>query len=271
MTTELISIICTVKNGENTISNTIESVINQTFTNWELVIVDDGSNDGTVSILNRYKDRDNRVKLVLTDAIGRGKALNLAIENASGKYICNLDADDLMHPQKLSIQYKIITENPNYFLISTNSEIIHGNGTPLWKEYSKDSSFLKRINHSILIGNQINHSSVIMNKVLLQELGGYDEGRSTQFDYELWLRAFINNKEMGIINNVLTAKRIHNSQSFENKRRIKYLYNSMILQIRSISLYKKQLLLIVIPPIRFILGLLPFKFRRLINIIISLF
>lgn len=269
MSTELISVICTVKNGEKTISKTIDSIINQTYNNWELVIVDDGSTDKTVDLIKYYEISDDRIKLIESKSIGRGKALNLAIENTDGTYICNIDSDDLMHPEKLKIQIKCINNHSDYFLLSTLSEIIFKNGKPTWEEYDEDKLSIIKVNSSILVNNNINHSSVIMKKDVLLELGGYDETRTTQFDYELWLRAFIKNKKMGVINNVLTAKRIHVDQSFENKRRIKYLYNSMVLQLRSIFLYKREWLYLAVPPIRFIFGLLPFRLRRLISRIIK--
>src|SRR5690625_519263 len=99
-----ISIICTVKNGEKTIKETLKSVIDQTLKNWEFIIVDDGSEDNTLNILKTIEKTDARFKIVKTSGIGRGKALNLALHYSKGKYVANIDADDLMHPQKLSIQ-----------------------------------------------------------------------------------------------------------------------------------------------------------------------
>src|SRR5699024_5738845 len=104
MNLELISIICTVRNGEKTISKTIDSILEQSYENWEFIIVDDGSTDKTIDILNEYKIKDKRIRVVSTGIIGRGKALNKAVSKANGNYLCNIDADDLMHPEKLSIQ-----------------------------------------------------------------------------------------------------------------------------------------------------------------------
>src|SRR5699024_6749162 len=164
----------------------------------------------------------------------------------------------------LSIQYKYIKKNPEYFLISSASEIIYEDDSPTWNNCDENLTSIYEIDESILIENPINHSSIIMKKKELINLGKYDEERASQFDYELWLRAFNNNKKMGSINCQLVAKRIHKNQSYENKKRLIYLYRSMNLQIKYIILHRKSKYL-VIPPIRLIFGLLPFKLRKKIH------
>lgn len=262
----LFSIICTVKNGETTLTDTIDSVINQSLNSWEFIIVDDGSTDNTTEILLRYQKNDDRIKVISTKGVGRAKALNIAIKNAKGSYICNIDADDLFHPDKLKMQQQCIAENPDYFLIATESIIIQDQQKPIWQEYKSINNIdIKEINHTILVKNQINHSSVVMKSDILKQLGGYNEKRKSQFDYELWLRAFMENKKLGKINYKLTAKRIHKKQSYENKKRIVYLYRSIKLQMDYIIKSKQKWYYLFIPPIRLILGLLPFRVRDFIN------
>lgn len=116
---ELVSIIVPTYNTEKFIRSTIESVQNQTYTNWEMVLVDDASADKTVSIIEEFARYDNRIKLFkLPENRGNGFARNAALEKATGKYIAYLDADDLWFPQKLEKQIEFLKENNLHFTFS---------------------------------------------------------------------------------------------------------------------------------------------------------
>src|SRR5699024_9515182 len=121
----LISVVCTVKNGNNTLIPTLESVLNQSYNNFEFIIVDDGSTDDTLDILERYQKNNKNIKIIKTEGIGRSRALNLAIRSAQGKYIANIDADDLWHPLKLEKQVDAVKDNLDYFLLATDTLIIY--------------------------------------------------------------------------------------------------------------------------------------------------
>lgn len=260
MKEKLISIICTVKNGEGTISQMMDSVLAQTYQNWELIIIDDGSNDSTNDIVSRYIKNDARINLVNTTGIGRGNALNKAITKSNGDYIVNLDADDLIHPRKLSIQMEAFLSVNNLFLLSTKGFVFYDNDLVTWSNEINAEQDLIIIDKKILIRNTINHSSVMMDGKKLKKLGGYDQDRKTQIDYELWLRAFKSKMKMRTINTELTAKRLHKGQSFENKRRLNYLTNATILQLKYIHLLRKYQY-ILFPFFNFLKGLTPLKLR----------
>jgi len=258
-----ISIICTVKNGEATIKNTIESVLSQTLRDWEFIIVDDGSIDRTVEILKDYKEIDERIKIIVTTGIGRGRALNLAVNNTKGIYVVNIDADDLIHPNKLKLQYNVIKENPKYFLLSTDNQFIYHNENIIWENEKQKDIIIEDITIKNLIKNQVDHSSVMIQKSMLLNIGGYAESRKSQFDYELWLRAAFKGYKLGKINKKLVAKRIHQNQSFENKR-FCHLIRSVRLQTYYI-LKSKRVYLLISPFARLILGVFPFRLRQKIN------
>lgn len=116
---ELVSIIVPTYNTEKFIRSTIESVQNQTYANWEMVLVDDASTDKTVSIIKEFAQQDNRIKLFeLQENRGNGFARNAALEKATGKYIAYLDADDLWFPQKLEKQINFLKANNLHFTFS---------------------------------------------------------------------------------------------------------------------------------------------------------
>lgn len=260
-----VSVICTVKNGEKTIRDTVNSVINQTMTEWEFIIVDDGSKDNTLNILYEYARKEPRIKVVKTKGIGRGYALNLAVEVSKSDLITNIDADDLMHPQKLEIQYKTIKNNKKYFLLSTRAKIIYSNQIPNWNNIVVDNQTITidEVTKKNFKKNQINHSSVMFYKENLISIGGYQNIRKSQYDYELWLRAAIKGFKLGKVNIPLVAKRVHKDQSYESKR-LGQLWRSVSLQMKYIlSNYKFQY--VFYPLGRLILGILPFEIRQKIN------
>lgn len=116
---ELVSIITPTFNAEKYIRSTLQSVLNQSYQNWEMILVDDASTDRTVSIIEEFAQKDNRIKLFkLSENSGNGFARNVALEKAAGKYIAYLDADDLWFPLKLEKQIQFLKANNLPFTFS---------------------------------------------------------------------------------------------------------------------------------------------------------
>lgn len=116
---ELVSIITPTYNAEKFIGETLKSVQNQTYQNWEMILVDDSSKDETVKIISDFAEKDSRIKLFkLEKNSGNGFARNIALEKAVGKYIAYLDADDLWFPNKLEKQIEFLKENNLHFTFS---------------------------------------------------------------------------------------------------------------------------------------------------------
>ena len=116
---ELVSIITPTYNAEKFIGETLKSVQNQTYQNWEMILFDDASKDETVKIISDFAEKDSRIKLFkLEKNSGNGFARNIALEKAVGKYIAYLDADDLWFPNKLEKQIEFLKENNLHFTFS---------------------------------------------------------------------------------------------------------------------------------------------------------
>jgi glycosyltransferase involved in cell wall biosynthesis len=116
---DLVSILTPTYNTEKFIRSTIESAKNQTYTNWEMILVDDASTDNTVAIIEEFVKKDSRIKLFkLPENRGNGFARNAALEKATGKYIAYLDADDLWFPEKLEKQIQFLKANNLHFTFS---------------------------------------------------------------------------------------------------------------------------------------------------------
>ena len=178
---DLVTIVTPVFNSSKFLHETIDSVLNQTHSNFEMICVDDISTDSSVQIINEYSSIDSRIKLIqLHTKGGASIARNSAIKQASGKYIAFLDADDIWHPEKLEKQIKFMKENlysftyTNFSMIDDKSNIL---GYAQSEEIVNYKSLLKR--------NSIGCLTVMYNKedVGLVQIERIDKRN----DYALWL------------------------------------------------------------------------------------
>lgn len=148
---DLVSIITPTFNSEKYILETIESVKNQTYHNWEMIIVDDCSNDNTVSLIKNEIRKDHRIRLIQQkNNVGAAVARNTAIKNAKGKYMAFLDSDDLWHPRKLEVQLSFMKHKDIAFSF-TEYEIINEDGS----ETGKIINVPEKIDYNGLLKNTI--------------------------------------------------------------------------------------------------------------------
>jgi glycosyltransferase involved in cell wall biosynthesis len=171
-----------VYNGEQHLRESIESILNQTFTNFEFIIVNDDSTDNSPEIIKSYDDARTRI-INNEKNIGLTKSLNKAIKQTRGEYIARQDADDISLPNRLELQHKFLEKHPDVALLGTGIYVINENGDEIEK----------RIMHphpktSLLKGNRFIHGSVMFRKSVIDELGAYNETLKYSQDYELWLR-----------------------------------------------------------------------------------
>jgi glycosyltransferase EpsE len=209
----LVSVIMTVYNAEQYVGKAIDSVLNQTLNDIEFVIVDDGSTDGTPELLAEAKT-DPRVRVISKERIGRGRALNVAWRNATGSYIANIDADDLAEPNRLEIQLKYLQENPDIGLLGTSFRILD--------EDSHDQRVIRHPLHNeqlqrkLIHLNPFAHSSVMIPRRVLEELGGYSEDIPVTIDYELWVR-IAKSHRVANLPDILTTKRRSKTAYFRHE------------------------------------------------------
>ena len=177
-----VSIIMPVYNAEKYLREAIVSILNQTFTVFEFIIVYDPSLDNSLNIINRYSDA--RIWIIENKKrIGLVKSLNKALKYAHGEYIARQDADDISLPNRLELQLEFLEKYPEVALLGTGIYVINENG----------ETIEKRIMHlnpkkSLLKGNRFIHGSVMFRKSVIDELGTYNELFKNSEDYELWLR-----------------------------------------------------------------------------------
>jgi glycosyltransferase involved in cell wall biosynthesis/2-polyprenyl-3-methyl-5-hydroxy-6-metoxy-1,4-benzoquinol methylase len=178
-----VSVIMSVYNGEKYLREAIESILNQTFTDFEFVIVNDGSTDNSLEILKSYDDE--RIRVINNEKnIGLTKSLNKALKVARGEYIARQDADDVSLPDRFEEQMKYFERYPEVALLGTSIYLIDENGKIVGKRIVLAKPSIK----DLFKGNQFNHGSVMFKKEVINQLGGYNELIRYSQDYELWLR-----------------------------------------------------------------------------------
>ncbi len=208
MKTPIISVVMPVYNGEKYLKEAIDSILNQTFTDFEFIILNDGSTDGTEEIILSYDDP--RIVYVKNEEnLQIVKTLNKGITLAKGKYIARMDADDISLPTRFEKQVEYMERHPEVGVCGTWIEKF-GHKTAI-DRYSSDH---QRIKVELLFNSAIAHPSAIMKKALFDELE-YEQKYEKAEDYALWIRAS-NKYRLSNINSVLLKYRIHTSQTQKN-------------------------------------------------------
>tara|TARA_R110002072_G_scaffold534_8_gene4285 strand:+ start:36606 stop:37439 length:834 start_codon:yes stop_codon:yes gene_type:complete len=180
-----ISVVIPTYNRKETIKRAMDSVLSQSYQNFELIIVDDGSTDETQEIINKFLPHE-KIKVISIDNSGVSKARNIGIQNADSKWIAFLDSDDEWHTDKLTMQMKVIEDDPDAVLIHTN-EVWIRNGKHLKQKgiHKKYGGFI--FDKCIPLCN-ISPSTSLIKKSVLEEVGMFDEKFVVCEDYDLWLK-----------------------------------------------------------------------------------
>ena len=205
-----ISLIMSVYNGEDYIAEAIDSVLNQSFTDWELIVINDCSTDKTAEILSKYELLDKRVKVHTNEVNLRlPSSLNKALSLAEGKYIARMDADDICLPDRLSKQYDFMEKNQDVALSSCRfmtlkNGVISSGGCG----GRSDAESIKAL---LLVTNPILHPGIIAKAEVIKQLG-YDKNFTCTEDMELWTRFVLAGYKIEILSEYLMIYRLHDKQ-----------------------------------------------------------
>jgi len=182
-----ISVVMPVYNCAKYVREAIESILNQTYQDFEFIIVNDGSTDNTQGILNEYANKDKRIKLINQSNQGIVLALNNGLSHAKGEWIARLDADDIAMPERLEQQLDYVKKRPEVVLLGSGYIVIDQYGNEI-KKYRYPSNH-KDIIRQIEVGNSpFPHSSAFFRKSITQEVGLYRNRLNGAEDCDLWLR-----------------------------------------------------------------------------------
>jgi glycosyltransferase involved in cell wall biosynthesis len=181
-----------VKDGERYLREAVDSILSQTFSDFEFIIVDDGSRDGTSQILDKYSD--TRIVLLKNEtSIGLTKSLNLGLEKAKGEYVARMDADDISLPHRLATQVSFLDANSQVGVMGTAAYLVDSdNISKQLVQYPEHHELLHWI--MCFFENPILHPSVMFRLQVIQNLHGYNDAYVTSQDYNLWSCAVVNTK-----------------------------------------------------------------------------
>ena len=183
-----LSVISGAYNLENCFSfrKSIESILNQTFADFEFIICDDGSSDKTYEILKEFAEKDKRIRLIQNEKnIGLAATLNKCIAAANGSFIARHDCDDYAAPDRFEKQMSYLADNPDVDLLGTNAYLFDENGvydTLVFPKIVKKEDFL--------FTSPYQHGSVMFRKAVLEKANGYTVSKATRRteDYEMFMR-----------------------------------------------------------------------------------
>lgn len=207
----LVSVVIPVFNGEKTIQETIESVLNQTLTDLELLVINDGSQDRTLEIVERISD--SRIQIFSYPNAGQSTSRNRGIELAKGEYISFIDADDLWTPDKLEAQFKALQANPKAGVAYSWTDWIDESSQLLGK--GSHNTEQGEVFTKLLLNDFVaNGSNVLIRRDALTDVGGFDPSVTPAEDWDLWLRLAIRYEFVAVRSPQVLYRISPNSASF---------------------------------------------------------
>lgn len=218
----LISVLMAVYNGEKHLDKSIPAILSQSFSDFEFIIVDDGSTDNTADILKNYAAQDPRIRIISQDNTGLTRALNNGLNAARGAYIARQDADDLSYPDRLQQQYEFMETHPDTLLCGSNCDNLYPDDSKTQWGWKSD----KNIADSIFYYTPFPHSTAFMRTETAQKLGGYDETFLTAQDTEFWMR-FAKTGKVSMIKTPLLERYEDTTGSITAKRRGRQFYDGL--------------------------------------------
>jgi len=215
-----ISVVMSVHNAQRYLKESIEGVLRQNFADFEFIIVDDGSTDGSFRIIRGYGD--NRIKVIRNQGRnGLTKSLNKALRRVRGEYVARQDADDISLPSRFEEQIEFFERHPKIALLGTSIYIIDEKGRIL-----EEKKACPRPSKNLLKRNEFFHGSVMFKKAVIDNLGGYNELFKHSQDYELWLR-IAKYHDIRNLQIPLYARRIHRSSIGLIKTKEQFLFKML--------------------------------------------
>jgi hypothetical protein len=210
MTKPTVSVVMSVFNGERFLQEAVDSILSQSFCDFELIAIDDGSTDRSASILDYYRDCDARVRVYHEEHSGLVKSLNRGCELARGKYIARMDADDVASKNRLALQIDFMEAHSEIGIVGGSVEWINATGESLYISTNPtEDSEIK----ADLLGRRCAfwHPTVLLRREVFVKAGGYRCAVIGAEDYDFWLR-IAEDFKLANLETVLVKYRIHSSQ-----------------------------------------------------------
>ncbi|MBL4807066.1 MAG: glycosyltransferase family 2 protein [Rhodobacteraceae bacterium] len=209
-----ISVIMGVRNGEKYLAEAVESILSQTFGNFEYIIVNDGSTDNTLTMLQGFAKQDPRIKVIDRQASGLPTSLNIAIDRATAPFIARMDADDMSMPQRFSRQIAFLRQNEDIAVVGSSAIIIDSTGK---RQKTKTMPITPQaVREKLPHRNCLVHPATMIRRDVLQNVGGYNVNYVVSQDYDLWLR-ILTVSDLANLEEPLLKLRTHSDQVTKTK------------------------------------------------------
>ena len=218
------AVLMTAYNARRYFTEALDSILNQTFSDFESVVVDDGSTDRTLSILEDYARRDPRLRIISRPNTGLTRALNDGLATIGSPLIARMDADDACLPNRLELQVRYMREHPECVLLGCRTELVDPYGLHIG--YTEQPTTHDQIDALLLrgLGGTVPHPGVMMRRDALVAVGAYRNHYNNSEDLDLWLRLAERGRVANLTDVLIRYRRHYASvchNKFENQRRMK--------------------------------------------------
>lgn len=257
-----ISVIMGIYNCAKTLNEALDSILNQTYTNWKVIMCDDASIDNTVSVAQQYVDKYPDKFLLLKNDINMGLnyTLNNCLKYASGDYIARMDGDDISVPERFEKEIEFLLNNPEYSIVSTQMEYFDEDGA-----YGVSSMKQNPELRSFVHNTPFCHAPCMVVKNAYETVGGYsvDTKLLRAEDYHLWIKMYVNGFKGYNLPDVLYKMR--NDRNAFSRRKFKFRLNEVYVKFLAVKLLKLPVynIIYIFKPI--ITGIIPVWFYKIIH------
>ena len=202
----MISVVMPNYNGEKFIAQAIESILNQTYKDFEFIIIDDCSTDNSWNIIQEYARKDKRIRAYRNEKnLGVSGTLNYGLSHVTGEFIARMDSDDISSKLRFEKQVKKLEEG--FDVVGSDIKIINSSSKIIGSRVYRDD-----ISNVIVIESPLAHPSVMFRASLIKDLGVYSSSFKVSQDYDLWLRFYSYGAKFHIIHEPLLRYRVHDTQ-----------------------------------------------------------
>lgn len=208
----VVSVVMPLYNCEEYVKDAVDSILNQSFRDFELIIIDDNSQDDTFSIVEQFKDQ--RIKKYKTEKnVGAAGAINKGLEVCSGELIAVMHGDDIALSNRLELQVNFFTKEPKVDILGTQCKLISSAGSLLNKKPSSFPTTIDLVKYSLLFDNVLCHPTVMFRRKIIDEYQlKYNPKYRSVEDYDFWTQSALKGAGIANLNEVCLYYRIHDSQ-----------------------------------------------------------
>jgi GT2 family glycosyltransferase len=206
-----VTVLLAVHNGEPYVGQAVQSTLDQTFSDFELLVVDDASTDGTVALLEAIDDE--RIRILRNERnLGQVASLNRGLREARGEYVARIDHDDWSRPARLERQVAVLDAEPEVGLVGTWMELVDLDGRPVATLDATIDDFVEFLFHTLIMRVYVAHPASMYRREPVVALGGYDEATGPAEDKDLWRKLALERWDARIVPEPLVVYRVHEGQ-----------------------------------------------------------